>query len=549
VATATKNRIPTKPPRGGTSRDGTPLAGASRGRPPRIPPLLYLPPLLVGLAMILPLSYLVIRALSADPAELIAMVWRERTWILLRNTLHLTGGVLALTTVIALPLAWLVVRTDLPARKLVAVLAVMPLAVPGYVMAHALLSLGGANGIAAALGVSMARPTGFQGATLALSLYSFPYLFLNVRSALLTLDPGTEESARSLGLRPAAVAVRVVLPMIAPGILAGWLIISLYTLGDFGAVALMRYEVFSFAIYTQYSGAFDRVYAAALALLLLALTAVPLYLETRLLKHHNLSRIGSGVARRTAIIPLGRWKAAAVVFVVLIVVASLGLPLFTLLYWLTRQTPWDQLTRVGTVFMNSVSIALPAALVAVVTALPIAYLRVRYPSRRTALAERTAYIGYAVPPLALALALVFFSLRIVPALYQSLPLVVFAYSMNFLALAMGPIRSSLVLAPRRLEEAARSLGRGPVPAFLLTVLPVLREGLVASITLVFVMAMKELPMAFLLAPTGFTTLSVAIFSRTSEALFAEAAPYAAALVLLSSMFVGLMLRYEGKELA
>lgn len=514
----------------------------------RVPPLLYLPPLLVGLAMVLPLSYLVIRALAADPAELAGMIWRERTWLLLRNTLQLTGGVLILTTIIAIPLAWLVVRSDLPARRFVTILAVMPLAIPGYVMAHALLGLGGANGIAAALGVTMARPTGFRGATLALSLYSFPYLFLNVRSALLALDPGTEESARSLGLTPLAVAARVVFPMITPGILAGWLIISLYTLGDFGAVALMRFEVFSYAIYTQYSGAFDRVYAAALALLLLALTSVPLYLESRLLKHHNLSRIGSGVARRHATIRLGRWMAPSVFFVAIVVGASVGLPMFSLLYWLSSGIPWDQLTRVGAVFMNSVSVALPAALVAVVTAVPIAYMRVRYPSRRTALAERTAYIGYAVPPLALALALVFFSLRIVPALYQSLLLLVFAYSMNFLALAMGPVRSSLTLAPRRLEEAARSLGRTPIPAFLMTVVPVLREGLVAAITLVFVMAMKELPMAFLLAPTGFTTLSVAIFSRTSEAMFAEAAPYAAALVLLSSMFVGLMLRYEGREL-
>lgn len=104
-----------------------------------------------------------------------------------------------------------------------------------------------------------------------------------------------------------------------------------------------------------------------------------------------------------------------------------------------------------------------------------------------------------------------------------------------------------MMAPRKLEDAARSLGYGALPAFIRTILPILRRGIIASVTLVFVMAMKELPMAFLLAPTGFTTLSVAVFSRTSEGMLAEAAPYAAAIVVLSSMFVGLLVRYEGQE--
>lgn len=507
-----------------------------------------MPPIVIGLAMLLPLVYLVIRALEADPGHLAAMILRERTWILLRNTMQLTGAVVALTTIIALPLAWLMVRTDLPFRRGATVLAVMPLAIPGYVMAHALLSVGGANGIAAALGVYLPRPSGLVGATLALSLYSFPYLFLNIRSALLALDPGAEESARSLGYAPPAVFLRVILPLISPGIIAGWLIIVLYTLGDFGAVALMRFEVFSFAIYTQYSGAFDRVYASALALILLALTTIPLYLETQLLRKHNLARVGSGVSRRVPLVRLRRWRVPAIVFVLLIGSISVGLPVFSLVYWMVLRSPWDQLSRLAEYFTNSVSAALPAALLAAAAALPVAYLRVRYPSRRTLLAERVTYIGYAVPPLALALAFVFFSLRVLPALYQSLLLLIVAYSLNFLALAMGPLRSTLMLAPRRLEEAARSLGRPPLIAFAVTVLPILRTGLFASLTLVFVMAMKELPIAFLLAPTGFITLSVAVFSRTSEAMLAEAAPYAATIVLLSSMFVGLMLRYEGREI-
>ncbi len=512
----------------------------------RPPPYLLIVPALVGISMLLPLVYLAVRAFEGDPQVLMELVFRRRTADLLLNTLLLTAGVLGLTTLIGLPLAWLTTRASIPFKRTITILSVMPLAVPGYVMAYSLLSLGGTNGLLAGIGFPIPRPTGLLGATIALSLYSFPYMFLNIRASILGMDPATEESARSLGMRPARVFISVVVPMLTPGLVAGWLIVTLYTLGDFGAVALMRYEVFSYVIYTQYVGAFDRVYASALALMLLVLTSIPVILEARLLRSGRFARIGSGVARRAHLIRTGAWTPLAWAFLIVVFGASLGLPIFTLVYWMVLRSPIPQLASVASAFLNSAQAAAPAAALAVLLAIPIAYLRVRFPSHRTFLAERTAYIGYAIPPLALALAMVFFSLRAAPFLYQRLPLLIVAYTLNFLALAMGPIRSSLLKTPRRIEEAARSLGFGPVRAFLTTVLPAMRSGIVGALLLVFVMAMKELPMAALLAPTGFRTLSVAVFTRTSEAMAAQAAPYAAAIVLFSSMFVGLVLRYEGK---
>ncbi len=520
----------------------------SRRNATSIPAFLLVTPLFIVVAMVVPLSYLVLRAAEADPQILFELIWRRRTLDLFTNTMLLTGGVLAVTTLIGVPLAWLTTRTDIRGVKWITLASVMPLAIPGYVMAHALLSLGGRNGLATLVGIQMTRPTGLLGATAALSLYSFPYMFLNVRSAFRSLDPGVEESARSLGYSPVQVYLKVVLPMLLPGLLAGWVIIALYTLGDFGAVALMRYEVFSFAIYTQYAGAFDRTYASVLSLMLLAMTAVPVVLEARLLRSARYARLGSGVSRKHRPVHLhGVLLVLAWAFIALVLLASIGLPVFSLVWWMLLRPPWGELGRIITLFLNSMSAAVPAALVAVLLALPLAYARVRYPSRVTMLGERTAYIGYAVPPLALALAFVFFSLRGIPVLYQTLPLLIFAYAMNFLALAMGPIRSTMLLAPRKLDESARSLGYSPQAAFLYAILPLLKSGVFASFTLVFVMAMKELPLAFLLAPTGFTTLSVAVFSRTSEAQLVEAAPYAAAIVLFSSLFVGLMLKYEGRH--
>ncbi|HZJ09233.1 MAG TPA: ABC transporter permease subunit, partial [Trueperaceae bacterium] len=224
---------------------------------------------------------------------------RPRTADLIRNTVSLAVLVLVIGTAIAVPLAWLVVRTDIRGRRLITWLAVTPLAVPGYVMAYSLLGLGGYQGVLAQLfDVVVARPSGLAGAAAALTLYTYPYIFLNVRSALSGLDPGLEESGRSLGLTYRQVIGRVVLPQLRPALLAGWLVVSLYVLGDFGAVALMRFETFSFAIYLQYTAAFDRSYAAILALMLLSFTTVLVVLEVRLLGHRRYARVGSGAARR-----------------------------------------------------------------------------------------------------------------------------------------------------------------------------------------------------------------------------------------------------------
>ena len=209
---------------------------------------------------------------------------------------------LALTTALGLPLAWLVTRTDLRGRRAFTLLGVLPLAVPGYVMAYALLATAGPNGTLAALtGLVVPRPSGFVGAWLALSLYTFPYLFLNLRSALLGLDPALEESARSLGVGRGAVVRRIVLPQLRPAFLSGGLLIALHVLGDFGVVSLMRFETFSYAIYLQYSASYDRVYAAWLALMLLALTGTLLLGEARLLRGQRFHRAGHrpGTADKT----------------------------------------------------------------------------------------------------------------------------------------------------------------------------------------------------------------------------------------------------------
>jgi iron(III) transport system permease protein len=496
-----------------------------------------------------PVAYLLLRAFDADMATVARLLLRERTLVLLSNTLALTLGVLVTTTIMAVPLAWLAVRSDLRFRRVITWLAVIPLAVPGYVVAYALIGLGGHNGLLAQVfDVTVARPRGYWGAMVALSLYTFPYLFLNVRSALLGLDPSLEESARSLGLGAREILRRVVLPQLRPALLAGWLVIALYVLGDFGVVALMRYEAFSYAIYLQYSAAFDRIYAAWLSLMLLALTLGIVVTEARLLGTRRYARVGSGAPRAVVMTRLGTWAPAAHAYVALVVLASLGLPAVVLTYWMVSAPPDLAAWRtVGAAFLRTASVAVPTALLATALAMPVAYLSARVRHRTGRVVERLAYLGYAIPPVSLALAMVFFALRSAPWLYQTLPLLVAAYVVSFLALAIGPVRSALLQVPVRIEEAATSLGRRRFAAFWQVVFPVIRRPVIAAAALVLMVTMKELPITFLLGPTGFTTLAVSVFSRTSEAMMAAAAPFAAAIVVFSSLFVGLLISYEGRR--
>ena len=168
-------------------------------------------------------------------------------------------------------------------------------------------------------------------------------------------------------------------------------------------------------------------------------------------------------------------------------------------------------------------------------ALPVAVLAVRRSSRLSALFERVAYTSYALPGIVVALALVFFGINYLPALYQTLPLLLLAYVILFVPQALGAQRNALLQVTPSLEEAARSLGARPSRVLRRVTLPLLRPGLLAGGALVFLTAMKELPAALILSPLGYSTLATQIWSTINEAFFARAAVPSLLLLLLSSL--------------
>ncbi len=511
---------------------------------------------LVGLAvaalvLVVP-AYLLLRSAGAG-ADTVETLLSARTWATLGNTLALAGAVVLSSTLIALPLAWLTTATDLPLRRVWAVLAALPLVVPSYVAAYLYVSLLSPRGIVQGwlepLGVDRLPPIyGFGGAWLVLTLIAYPFTYLAVRATLQRLDPSLLEAARSLGLSPRQAFWRVTVPSLRPSLVAGSLLVALYCLRDFGAVNLLQFSTFTRVIYNRYQ-AYRLDEAAALGLLLVGLTAVLLWLDARSRGRARYARLSAGSARVSPPVRLGAWTGPALAFVGLVVFLALVVPAGGLVYWLWRGLNQDWLVRdLGPAQSNvaawaalarpawhSFTASLGAAALTVGLGLPVAVLAVRRPGRLSRALERLTYTSAALPGIVVALAFVFIGANYAQSLYQTLPMLLAAYVVLFLPQAIGAERSAMLQVSPRLEEAGRSLGARPWAVFRRVTLPLVRPGLLAAAAMVFLMAMKELPATLILSPLGFETLAAQVWANISEAFFARAAAPTLLLILLSSV--------------
>lgn len=505
---------------------------------------------LIAAALLLPLAYLLLRAADVGIIRSYELLSNPRALQIFWNSIILVVWVTGLSLILSIPLAWLTIRTDLPARRLWSVLCALPLVIPSYVGAYALVAMMGPRGIVQGwlepFGI-MRLPSiyGLPGAVWALTIFSFPYLFLSVRAGLQRLDPATEEASRSLGYGPWQTFWRVTLPSLRPSLAAGSLLVALYVLSDFGAVAILRFNSFTRAIYIQYLSSFDRSLASLLALVLVLLSIFLLFAAQRFQGAQRYYRAGTGAGRTQSVIRLGRWKWPALLLCVFVVTGSLLLPTGVVVYWLVRGLlAGESLQPVLQATWNSLQAATLAALVCVILAMPLAYLTARYSGAFSNWILRAVYVGNGLPAIVVAISLVFFGANYAPMLYQTIFTLLFAYVVRFLPEGLGTIRASLMQISPRMEEAARSLGLNRRAMIYRVLIPLLRPGLWAGFALVFLSTIKELPATLLLSPSGFPTLATQIWSATDEAFFTRAAAPSLILLAVSALSIFLILRQE-----
>jgi iron(III) transport system permease protein len=458
------------------------------------------------------------------------------------RTLILMIGVVGVSIAISLPLAWLTIRSDIPFRRLWSVLVALPLVIPSYVAGFIIVAALGPKGMLQRLlegpfGVERLPDIyGFPGALLTIVIVSYPLVLISIQASLRGMDPSLEEASRSLGQVQWRTFRQVVLPQLRPAIASGALLVGLYTLRDFGAVSLLRYETFTWAIYLQYETSFDRTVAAGLSMVLMGMALAILFIEGSARGKKQYHRTSTGIMKPTFRVQLGRWRWVAFAFCAIISLLALFIPISVLVYWLVQGiSKGESFHLVWEPAVNSIFASGIAAVVTTVLSIPIAVLAVRYPSIISTILERATYIGYALPGIVVALALVFFGAHYANPIYQTMWLLIFAYLILFLPQAVGASRGSLIQITPHVEEAARSLGRKSMQVLVTITLPLIRSGVLAGAVIIFFTTMKELPATLILSPTGFKTLATSIWSATSEAFFARASAPALLLILISSV--------------
>ncbi|MBL8119550.1 MAG: iron ABC transporter permease [Anaerolineae bacterium] len=469
----------------------------------------------------LPLVYLVMRALESG-AEGFEYLLRPRTLTIFVNSLVLTVVVVVASGVIGITFAWLTTRTNTPFRRVLLVLGLLPMAIPSYIGSLTLVAAFGPVGylqkLLEPLGVTRLPDIyGLFGAAFAITLFTYPYFALPVRAALLNLDTSLEEAAQSLGSSRWSIFWRVTLPVLRPSIAAGAILTAMYTLSDFGAVMVMRYNAFSRAIYVAYNSSFDRNRAALLALVLVACTLLLSWMERRAMDSIRTYRVGKGTSKRAPMLRSGLWHIPALVFLTILIGIGVILPVGTLVGWALNPaatSPIDM--NMPQASWNAVSSSAITALVTAAAAVPLGLLARRSSSRFARTLVGLAYIGNALPGIVIGLALVFFGANAFPAIYQTLPLLVLGYAIRFLPYALASTRSALSGMSPALEEAGRSLGLTTVQVALRVTLPLMGTGIIAGMGLVFLNTMKELPTTLMLAPIGFQTPATRVW-MASEA--------------------------------
>lgn len=491
----------------------------------------------VVIAAMLPVVYLFIRGIDGGETTW-DFLTRPQSMKVIWRTVTVIFTVTLFSLIVAVPAAWLTMRTNMPFRKVLAVALSLPLVVPSFVMATTLIEALGPKGSLQELlepfGVErMPSIYGLPGATLVLVLMTYPYVYLTVRATIAGLNPELVEASRSMGYTVLGAFRRVTLPLLMPAIGSGGILAALYTLSDFGGVALMRHNTLTVSIMTNYQTSIDRTAGAAMSMILVVFAVALLFIESTIRGRRRYDDASGNVGRTQREIRLGWWTLPALVFVLLPIIAGVVVPVAVLVEWLLRGFARGlEGAPIVTPLWNSLQASGLAAIATVLMALPVAFVTVRYRNWFSDLFGKAVYIGFGLPGVVVALSLVFFAVNFALVAYQTLLLLVFAYAVLFLPVALGSLRSGLMQINPGLEEAAQSLGKTQLQSFVRVTLPIMMPSIFASAAMVFLLTMKELPATLILGPTGFDTLATSIWSASSEAFFTQTA--ASSLILVAA---------------
>ncbi|MBW2631424.1 MAG: iron ABC transporter permease [Deltaproteobacteria bacterium] len=472
----------------------------------------------------------------------------------LLNSISTSLGVSFFAILIGSLLAWLVTRTDLPFRKLVATLAVIPYVIPSYIHALAWLNLFKNERIGGAIGIfqyffGISPPDwvsyGFFPIVSTLSIHYFPYTFLLVAAALTSIDSRLEESGEILGASRTHILRRITFPLILPALLSSFILTFSRVLGTFGTPYFLGTPVRYYTVSTQiYSNIINRVPSTAyiLAFVLIAISSAVIYFNQRLIGKRKSFVTIAGKGFKVSRVSLGGARYPLLGLVALLLVASVLMPLVLIVWQTLTLYPDDYsikhltllfwIGKAGTAFAegeagilrnpaiigaawNSIKLALYASIISGFLGIFIGYAVVKGRNTRLSkIVEQMSFLPYLVPGIAFgALYLALFSHRIgpFPALYGTFFLIALVCVAKNLPFTGRAGITSMLQIGGELEEASETLGARWSTRFRRIILPLSIQGALSGFILVFITVMRELSLIILLVTPSTRTLTTMTF--------------------------------------
>jgi iron(III) transport system permease protein len=453
------------------------------------------------------------------------------------NTIVISFLTCLLSLLMALPLAWLLSRSDLPGKGIMRTLFCLPYALPPYIGAIAWVSLanptnGYLNGL---LGKGFFNVYSYSGLVWVMSSFFYTYILLSLVTAMDRTDPSLEEAARLSGAGPLRVFFQITLPIVKPSLMSGMILVFLASAASFGVPALIGGPAHIFMVTTkiytfQQTGSFNGLYlAGALSILLLLMGILGLVINLKLTQA-SLKTVG-GKSSRASLVSLGKMKICWIIFALIMFTILFILPVGSIA--LSALSPyqgkviWSELgfQHFRRVFFetdetlraitNSFKLAIGAATFTTVLGMLLGYLRIKTKVKGREAVEVVAAIPYATPGTVLAFALILaFSQKVLGLpipLYGTLTMIGVAYAAHYLNFSVRTLSDGLSQIDDVLSEAARVAGASWFTSLRTIWFPLLKPALVASWFLVFMPAMTELTMTILLTGPGLETLGTLIF--------------------------------------
>lgn len=475
----------------------------------------------------------------------------------LADTLLLSAGAALVTLVVGTGTAWLITMYRFPGRAALDRLLVLPLAIPTYIVAYCYVDLldyaGPAqSALRAVFGFATPRDYWFPdirslgGAVFIFSVVLYPYVYLAARATFVQQSVCALEVARTLGRSPLGTFRDVALPLARPALAAGTALVVMECLNDLGAVLHLGLPTLSASVYATWTQRGNLGGAAQLAtamlVVVIAIMAAERYARGGAQIHHTTGRY-----RSIPFQDIPGWKGyAAAALAALPVIAGFAIPIATLAFNALHHTRLEELDGLSHAAFNSLGLASLSALAAVAIAVLLAYARRIAPNALTRLTIRTGSYGYAIPGVVLAIGLMIslagfdnwidamsrsmFGISTGLLLSGTVFALVLAYTIRFLAVALGTVEAALQRISPNLDAAARALGETAFSSLRRVHVPLLLPALGAAGLVVFVDALKELPATLLLRPFNFETLATHVYGLASLEQVEQAALGALAIV-------------------